>query len=193
MKAYMKALVPILLLLLLFAGTAFASAEGAEGGGSWSSWMLLWRVINTAALIGLLVYFLKKPMVNFFSERHAQIQKDLEDAKEQRDRAERTIAEYEKKIGEMGRELDKMRDELRKAAGVESEKVVSNADRMAASMVESAKVAAEQEVRKAKMILKNEAVGLAVELAESLIREKINEDDRKRIVEEYLVKVGGMK
>lgn len=108
-------------------------------------------------------------------------------------RAERTIAEYEKKIGEMGRELDNMRDELRKAAGVESEKVVSNADRMAASMVESAKVAAEQEVRKAKKILKNEAVGLAVELAESLIREKINEDDRKRIVEEYLVKVGGMK
>lgn len=193
MKAYKKALVLFLLLLVLSAGTAFASAEGSEGGGSWSPWMLLWRVINTAALIGVLVYFLKKPMANFFSERRSQIQKDLEDAKEQRDRAERTIAEYEKKIGEMGRELDKMRDELRKAAGVESEKVVSNADRMAATMVESAKLAADQEVRKAKMILKNEAVGVAVELAESLIREKINEDDRKRIVEEYLVKVGGMK
>ncbi len=193
MKAYKKALVLFLLLLVLSVGTAFASAEGAEGGGSWSPWMLLWRVINTAALIAVLVYFLKKPMANFFSERRAQIQKDLEDAKEQRDRAERTIAEYEKKIGEMGRELDKMRDELRKAADVESEKVVANADRMAATMVESAKLAADQEVRKAKMILKNEAVGLAVELAESLIREKINEDDRKRIVEEYLVKVGGMK
>ncbi len=106
MKAYIRALVPLLLLLLVSAGTAFASAEGAEGGGSWTTQMLIWRVINTAALIGILVYFLKKPMVNFFSERHAQIQKDLEDAKEQRDRAERTIAEYEKKIGEMGRELD---------------------------------------------------------------------------------------
>ena len=110
MKAYKKALVLFLLLLVLSVGTAFASAEGAEGGGSWSPWMLLWRVINTAALIAVLVYFLKKPMANFFSERRAQIQKDLEDAKEQRDRAERTIAEYEKKIGEMGRELDKMRE-----------------------------------------------------------------------------------
>jgi len=193
MKAYKKALMSLLILLALSAGTAFAAAQGHEGGETWNAWMLLWRVINTAALIAVLVYVLKKPMANFFSERHAQIQKDLEDAKEQRDQAERTIAEYEKKIGEMGRELDKMRDELRKAAGVESEKVVSNADRMAASMVESAKLAAEQEVRKAKTVLKNEAVGLAVELAESLIREKINEDDRKRIVEEYLVKVGGMK
>jgi F-type H+-transporting ATPase subunit b len=193
MKAYAKALVPTLLLLLLCAGVAFASAEGSEGGETWTTWMLTWRMINSAVLIGVLVYLLKKPMANFFSERHAQIKKDLEDAKEQRDRAERTIAEYEKKIGEMEKELDKMRGELQKAADAESQKIVSNADRMAASMVESAKVAAEQEVRKAKIALKNEAVGLAVELAESLIREKINEDDRKRIVEEYLVKVGGMK
>jgi F-type H+-transporting ATPase subunit b len=193
MKAYTKAVFPILLLLMLCAGTAFAAAEGHEGGETWNSWMLLWRVINTAALVALLIYFLKKPMANFFSERHAQIRKDLEDAKAQRDRAERTIADYEKKIGEMEHELEKMRVELRKTADAESQKIVSNADRMAASMVESAKVAADQEVRKAKIALKNEAVGLAVELAESLIREKINEDDRKRIVEEYLVKVGGMK
>ena len=193
MKAYKKALFSFLLLLVLTSGTAFASSAEGSSGGSWNAWMLLWRVVNTLALIAVLVYFLKKPMANFFAERKAQIQKDLEEAKEQRDRAERTIAEYEKKIGEMEQELDKMRGELRKAADAESQKVVANADRMAASMIESAKLAAEQEVRKAKIALKNEAVGLAVELAESLIREKINEDDRKRIVEEYLVKVGGMK
>ena len=64
---------------------------------------------------------------------------------------------------------------------------------MAESMVEAAKVTAEQEVRKAKAALKAEAVELAVELAEALVREKINEGDHKRLVEEYLDKVGGMK
>lgn len=48
-------------------------------------------------------------------------------------------------------------------------------------------------MRKAKAELKNEAATLAVELAETLIREQINEDDRQRLVEEYLVKVGGTK
>jgi F0F1-type ATP synthase membrane subunit b/b' len=61
------------------------------------------------------------------------------------------------------------------------------------SMVEAAKLAAEQEVRKARVILKNEAVGLAVQMAESLISEKINNTDRKNIIEDYLAKVGGMK
>jgi hypothetical protein len=82
MKAYKKALVLFLLLLVLSVGTAFAAAEGSEGGGSWSPWMLLWRVINTAALIGVLVYFLKKPMANLLES--ALRSKDLEDAKEQR-------------------------------------------------------------------------------------------------------------
>jgi len=86
-----------------------------------------------------------------------------------------------------------MRAELQKAAEAESQKVVANGERMAAAMVEAAQITAEQEVRKAKETLKNEAVTLAIQLAEALIREKINEDDRKRIVDEYLVKVGGMK
>jgi len=86
-----------------------------------------------------------------------------------------------------------MRAELKKSAEVESEKVLSNAEKMAATMVESAKVTAEQELRKAKIALKNESVELAVNLAETLIREKIDANDRSRIVEDYLVRVGGMK
>lgn len=189
MKHHKTALMLLVLPVLLFATDAFASSEGSP----WTTGMLLWRVINTVALLAILVYVLRKPLVSFFSERKAQIQKDLDEAKEQRDQAEAMIKDYQKKLAGMEQELDKMRAELKKSADGESVKVVANAERMAATMVEAAKVAAEQEVRKAKIELKNEAVGLAIELAESLIREKINEDDRKRLVEEYFVKVGGMK
>jgi len=64
---------------------------------------------------------------------------------------------------------------------------------MSLAVVESAKMTAEQEVRKARETLKNEAVELAVQMAETMIREKISEKDRKRIVEDYLVRVGGIK
>ena len=93
----------------------------------------------------------------------------------------------------MEKELERMRVELRKAAESDSEKVMANAERMSLAVVESAKMTAEQEVRKARETLKNEAVELAVQMAETMIREKISEKDRKRIVEDYLVRVGGMK
>jgi F-type H+-transporting ATPase subunit b len=186
-------IVSILAMLLLALFVPSAQASSAEGGSPWDAWMLLWRVINTVALIALLGYFLKKPLVTFFTERKASIVRDLEQAKEQRDVAERIIEEYKEKMAGMEKELERMRAELKKSADAETEKVVAGAERMALAMVEAAKVSAEQELRKAKIALKNEAVEMAVQLAETLIREKINEQDRKRIAEDYLVKVGGMK
>ncbi|MDQ1240474.1 MAG: F-type H+-transporting ATPase subunit b [Thermodesulfobacteriota bacterium] len=187
----------ILTLLITVAGSAITSAAYAAGGGEgaspWDAWMLSWRVINTVALIALLVYLLKKPLADFFAERRNKIGRDLEEAREQRDKAERTIEEYKQKLAGMEAELEKMRVELKKSAEAEKDKVLGNAERMSNAMVESARIAAEQELRNAKITLKNEAVDMAVQLAEALIREKINEDDRKRIVEDYLVKVGGMK
>lgn len=191
MKNYKTVLFFLVLPLLLLSTNAFAASEG--GASPWTTWMLVWRVVNTIALIAVLVYFLKKPLVTFFSERTAQIQKDLDDAKEQREKAEKLIGEYQQKLAGMEKELEKMRAELRRTSDAESAKVVANAEKIAAAMIESAKLTAEQEVRKAKIALKNEAVALAVEMAETLVQEKINEDDRKRIVEDYLVKVGGMK
>lgn len=194
MKARTIAWILIALVVFCLAGTAIAATEGhAEAASPWTSWKLFWRVVNTIALIALLVYFLKKPLINFFSDRTAQIKKDLEDARLERERAEEKVREYEQKIAGMEQELEKMRVELRKAAEAEKDKVMANAERMAESMIDAARVAADQEVRKAKATLKNESVELAVGLAEALIREKIDADDHKRIVQDYLAKVEGMK
>ena len=59
----------------------------------------------------------------------------------------------------MEKEVEKLRAELQKSADAESAKIEANAEKMSVSMVEAAKLAAEQEVRKARATLKNEAVG----------------------------------
>lgn len=180
------------LILVLGAATiAGASASGSEESG-WTPWLLLWRVINTVALVALLVYFLKRPLVSFFVERKDHIRRDLAEALEQREASLRLLADYKEKLAGMEKELERMRVELRKAAESDSEKVMANAERMSAAMVESARITADQEVRKAREFLKNEAVELAVQMAEAMVREKISDKDRKRIVEDYLVKVGSM-
>jgi F-type H+-transporting ATPase subunit b len=182
----------VLILFTIFTVASIAYAAGAEES-PWSFSKLFWRVVNTVALLALLVYFLKKPLANFFTERTAQISKDLGEAREQRARAEALLHEYKQRLAGMERELENMKAELRKSSEAETQKVIATAERLAASMVETAKLTAEQEVRKAKAALKAEAVDLAMEMAEALILEKITQDDRKRISEEYLVKVGGMK
>lgn len=181
------------LVLALLVGSALASTHGGEV----SQWTMgatgkfTWRIINSIVLLIVLVYLLKKPLMTYFVERKAQIKKDLAEAQQAKERAEQTIKEYEAKMAGMEQELEKMRQELQKSAAAESEKVIENADRMAAAVVESAKIAAEQEVRKARTILQNEAAELAMNMAEALIREKIKPEDQKRIITDYLAKVGG--
>jgi len=190
----MRTAVWVMVIIVLALGSAVAASSGAEEeAGPWSVAKLIWRVINTVVLIVVLVYFLRKPLSTFFKERTAQIEKDLEEARAQRDKAELTVKEYEAKIAAMDKELRKMHAELGQAAQLEKDKVLANAQRMAAAVTEAARIAAEQEVRKAKVALQNEAVELAIQTAETLIREKIVEADHRRIVEDYLAKVEGKK
>jgi F-type H+-transporting ATPase subunit b len=194
MRHVKLALLTGIFVALNVAVTAWAASEGhGDAPSIWTTTLLVARVVNAILLIAALVYFVKKPLTSFFSDRKLQIQAELEDAKRKSEEAERLIKEYESKMISMGDELNRMRDELKKSAETESEKVVANADRMAVSMIEAAKLAAEQEVRKAKAALRAEAVDLAVQMAEALIREQIDSEDQKRIVEDYLAKVGGMK
>lgn len=185
----------VFVLSLLAAGAALASGggHGEEAGGTWTTTLLTWRVLNTVALLALLVYFLKKPLVSYFKDRTAQIEKDLADAREQRAQAERTIREYEVKIAGMEEELGRMKAELAKSAEGEKRKVLLNADRMAEGIVEAAKIAAQQEVRKVRASLQNEAVDLAVATAEAIIKEKIGPEDHKKMVDDYLARIEGLK
>jgi F0F1-type ATP synthase membrane subunit b/b' len=101
----------ILCSLSLFLLPQFVLAS-AESESPWSTWMLFWRVVNTAALVGLLIYFARKPLSSFFSERKTQISKDLKDAQEQREKAEALLSEYKQRLAGMEKEVEKLRAEL---------------------------------------------------------------------------------
>jgi F-type H+-transporting ATPase subunit b len=56
--------------------------------------------------------------------------------------------------------------------------------------VSQAKWSAEQEVLKAKNALRNQVVDMAGDMASGLVVKTMTADDQKRLIEEYLDKVG---
>jgi F-type H+-transporting ATPase subunit b len=193
MRMRAVAVLLVLVLGLLMAGAAFGAEAHGEAAETWTTKMILFRVVNTLILFAILVYFLKTPLATYFSERSEKIRREIDEVKEQRNQAEIKLKEYEEKIAGMEQELEKMKENLRQAAQADGAKVMESAEEMAAKIKESARLTAEQELRKAKTMLQNEAVEMAMEVAEALITDKITDQDRKAIVEDYLGKVGGMK
>jgi F-type H+-transporting ATPase subunit b len=172
---------------LAFATLAFG-AEGAGHGGDWKEW--LWKILNFAILVGVLIWFAKKPFTEFLKKRTALIEKTLQEAKEARELAEKALAEVEERLKLKDREIEEILAHAQQSAKREKELLVQQGEQMKEKILEQAKTNIEYEVRLAKDSIKAEAVEIALELAEKKLKGKLTREEQIRLIEESLSKMG---
>lgn len=182
----------LLTLALLVLTTGLVYASGGEGHAD-SGVLLkdfLWRVMNFAIVIGILVYFLTKPLKKGLSGRRDEIEKALAEAELIKQEAEAKFAEYDRKLAAANAEIAEISAAIKRDGELEKEKIVASAREMAAKIEQDAEKAAALEVSKARTELQAEAVRLAVELAEELLKKNFTGEDDTRLIDEYMQKVG---
>jgi F-type H+-transporting ATPase subunit b len=170
---------------------SLASAPAAEGeeAGKKAGRELIYKFINLALLAGTLGYLLRKPLAVFFAERSASIRKGLEEGRKALEVSQAQLKAVEEKLQHLeeeiaafrasaGREMEAERQRLKLAAAEEAEKIL-----------QSARAQTEVAVRAAKLELKSYAAEQAVELAEEIIRRRLDEAGRKKLVGEFLAEV----
>lgn len=181
------------LLLVVLAAAGFAS-EGGEGAHHVDTAKqmkdFMWRMIDFAALLALVIWALKKANVKgTLAARQAAIEKALQEAVAAKEAAERKFAEYSEKLAAANKEIDDIYSVIRAEGEAEKVRIVAEARVMAEKIKEQATQSADQEILRARTELRVEAARLAVELAEQTVKEKIVKDDQDRLVGEYLTKV----
>ena len=184
----------IILLTLLFfiipLGVVFASGgEHAVDSGVLLK-DFLYRVLNFAIVVGILWYFLAKPLKNGLSKRTKDIEKNLAEAKQAKEEAEEKFAEYDRKLTQATEEIAEISDAIRREGELEKQKIIENAKITAAQIEKDAEAAVNLEIAKAKEQLQREAVQLSVDLAEELLKKNFNKEDDARLIDEYVKKVG---
>ncbi|GAB4298496.1 MAG: ATP synthase F0 subunit B [Desulfuromonadia bacterium] len=183
------------LLLLLCSVLVMASGgEGGHGGGHGDPAAqmkdLMWRVVNFAILLGIVVWALKKADAKkALLGRSEAIEKALAEAEAARAAAERKFVEYQEKLARANQEIEEIQAAIRREGEAEKERIIAEAQLQAARIHEQARNAADQEVQKAITELRQETARLAVQLAEKRIRESLDDADQNRLVGEYLRKV----
>jgi len=184
-----------LLAMVILSAAAFAEEEGhaAGHGGDEITFLADWlpRLINFGILAAVLVYFGRKPAVDFFKGRSAEIEKSMQESKEARERAVAALAEMETKIREMEAETRRMVADAQTRGERDRQALIAEGEKVARDVQEQVKTSMAIEVQKAKADLASEASLLAVDLAEGRIKSSISKQDHERIVKDYIVKVGG--
>ncbi len=174
------------------------AASDAHGSGpaSWGLtpdklWDLGWRTMNFTALMIILIYFLKKPIVNGLRGRRQGIREEFDDLDSQRSIAENQYQEYASRLSGLDDELKDMVDKAIAQGEIEKERIIAEANEAAEQIKRQAEMAVVNAVAEAKINLKNEVADQAAVMAEEIIKKNLQADDQVALVEGYLAKVGG--
>lgn len=182
----------VLACLLLLPAVVLASGGGDAGHPDSAAIIkdFLYRCLSFALMAGLLAYFVTKPVRKGLKNRSAEIAKTLADAQAAKEAAEAKHREYSEKLAKATEEIAVIAESIRREGELEREKIVTAAKEMAVKIEQEADNKAASVVARARIELREEAAGLAVKLAEDLLRKQVSADDQKRLVNEYMQKVG---
>ncbi|RMG73016.1 MAG: ATP synthase F0 subunit B [Nitrospirae bacterium] len=177
-------------LLLLIAPVVWANAEEAAAehhGTDWKEW--LWKIINFAILVVILVKFLGKPMREYFKKRTEVIEQSLNEAREAKELAQKALEEVREKIKLKDEEIDRIIEAARASGVADRDELIKKGEEMSEKIKEQAKSNIEMELKNAKAKLRAEAAELAVKLAEKKLKEKLTEEEQLRLLEESIKKL----
>ncbi len=175
-----------LTLAVVYAPSVWAAEEASaeHQGTNWKEW--LWKIINFAILVIVLVKFLGKPMREYFRKRTEIIQKSLDEAREAKELAQKALQEVQEKIKLKDEEIDRIIEAARASGVADRDELIKKGEEMSEKIKDQAKSNIEMELKNAKAKLRAEAAELAVKLAEKKIKEQLSEEEQLKLLEESI-------
>lgn len=179
----------------LWAGSALlllppvARAEEADGGNpifSIDTGLVVWTWVVFLLLLFILGKTAWKPLLRVLEQRERRIQETLDEAKRQREEAERLLEEQRKLLGQAHERAQEVVAQGRKAAEQLKGEFLEEGRREQQEMIERARgeIAGEQD--RALEALRREAVDLSLAAAAKLLRKEVDSAENRRLVEEFL-------
>lgn len=153
-------------------------------------WTFIAQILNLFLQMYLIKRFLFKPINEILAKRKAMADAQLSDAAKARTEAEAMKAEYEKDMAEARSKASDIIVSAQKTATAQSDKILQEATAAAAALKEKAQNDIEQEKKKAVSEIRSEIGGIAMDIAGKVIEREINEEDHKKLIDEFIANVG---
>lgn len=147
---------------------------------------LVYKLINAAIFVSLLIFFLRRPLKEFWRNRSEGLRQRIELARKHRAEAEAQFNELSTRMSKIQSEMQALRERLERDGHLESEKIVSGAKDYAVRLEAGGRRVADQDRLKAQYRLRELGAELSVNLAERLIRDEITSDDQQRLIRDFL-------
>ena len=149
-------------------------------------------LINIFILFFLGSFLLFNPIRNLLKKRQNLIEADVENARKSKEEAAVLKSEYDDRLKNADKEVDKILSDARKKALVREEQIVDEAKTEAARIIERANAEAELEKKRAADDMKKEMIAVAAMMAGKVVSASIDTNIQESLVDETLNEMGDM-
>ena len=153
-------------------------------------WTFIAQILNLFIQAYLIKRFLLKPINEILKKRQEMADAQIKDAQQAKSDAEQIKAEYEQNMAQAREKANDILAIAQKTADAQSEEMLRSAAAEAAAIREKAQNDIEQERRKAVSQIRTEIGGIAMDIAEKVIEREVNEEDHRKLIDDFIANVG---
>ncbi|MCI9582549.1 ATP synthase F0 subunit B [Clostridiaceae bacterium] len=153
-------------------------------------WTFIAQILNLFIQMYLIKRFLFKPINAMLDKRKAMADAEIQQARREKNEAMTLKSSYENSLTQAKAEANSILQNAQKDAAARSEAIINDAQSQAANLKAKAEADILQEKKKAVNDIKNEIGGIAMEIAGKVVEREINEEDHKKLIDEFIENVG---
>jgi len=154
--------------------------------------LIIWTIISFILLVILLWKVAYPQILKGMKNREETIKQQLEEAQKTKKEAENLLEDYKRQLGEARSEAQKIINEGKSLGENMRKEIVQKAQEESNQIVKRAQEEIELQKQKAILELQEKIADLSIMAATKIINKSLNTEDNRRLVEEYVSKVGDL-
>ena len=163
-----------------------AAEEAGNAIFSLNLGLVIWTWVLFLLTLGILAWKVFPLIAGGLEERQRKIQEAIDTAREDREEARRLVEEQTRELARARQEAQHLLDETREAAGRLRQELVADAEAEKAEILERTRREMERERERVLEQLREETVEISLAAAERLIKARLDSEDNRRLVREYI-------
>ncbi len=153
-------------------------------------WSIIWNIVNILVLFLLLKHFLFKPITEMMESRTAEIENNLKDAEEQKQKAQDLTAQYQQKLEGAKAEAAQIVSDARQQGQKEYDALLKTAAQDARKEQERSRADMEREREEMLRGVQENVTELVLLTASKLSQKELDEESDRKLVDAFLSEAG---
>ncbi len=154
--------------------------------------VILTTIIGFAILVAVLKKYAWGPILDLLDSRRQTIEREFETAEHAREEAEHLKEEFELQLTNIKViERERVQEAVQRGEQI-AQRIEQEAKAKAESTLEKTQQELQRELEKAQLELRDRVVELALQAAEKLVHQKLDDETHRRLIREYIDGLGGL-